>query len=81
MTFSDVLVTPFSSKVYEDGNLQKLADKGLYGCSSVVGADGRKLRLYKRLCHSFTASVLAVLLATLRPLKWLFSTKGLHVLL
>jgi len=43
IAFSDVFVTPFPRKVYEEGNLQKIADKGLYSCSSVVGADERKL--------------------------------------
>jgi len=43
IAFSDIFVTPFSRKVYEDGNLQKLVDKRVSGCRAVVGADGRKL--------------------------------------
>jgi len=56
MTFFDVFVTPFSAKVYEDGNLQKWADKGLYSCTMVVVVDRRKLGHFGvavSLCHSF----------------------------
>ena len=36
IAFSDVFVTPFSRKVYEDGNLHKLADNRFSGCNAVV---------------------------------------------
>jgi len=35
-TFFDVFAKPFSRKVYEDGNFQKLVDKGFWGCRMVV---------------------------------------------
>jgi len=57
IAFSDVFVTPFSRKVYEDGNLQKLEDKGLYSCMLVVAADRRNLRLFEGLCHFLIFSV------------------------
>ena len=46
MTFPDVFVTPFSCKAYEDGNLHKLADKGLCSCTLVVAVNRRNLDLF-----------------------------------
>ena len=57
IAFPDVFVTPFSSKAYEESNLQKWADKGISGCRAVVGADRRKwghfsiaVSLYQSFC-------------------------------
>jgi hypothetical protein len=67
--FSDVFITPFTRKVYEDGNLQKWADKGLYSCSRVVSILRVKMGLFWG-CHVTLPQLLfaVVLFATL----WLF---------
>lgn len=60
IAFPDVFVTSFSIMVYEDGNLQKLADKGLYSCIVVELLYRFPLEIdaiMRALCHPSTASV------------------------